>query len=146
MEIEEVLFTCDICGKIYTSKKRHDTHQTKVHLAPASPSTSPSGLYTRIATPVVKLSPEDESAGWNRDYIQLAIDLSLREHITPAVFDGENSNKKKCIICTENVVDCAYIRCGHMITCYDCTTKLKNKNQKCPICRKEITKILKIYD
>jgi hypothetical protein len=47
----------------------------------------------------------------------------------------------KCVACMENPRNSTNVACGHVSMCYDCLSKCK----KCPICRVEISKILKLY-
>ncbi|TNM99315.1 hypothetical protein fugu_012348 [Takifugu bimaculatus] len=52
----------------------------------------------------------------------------------------------ECTICYENVVDTVLYACGHMCLCYTCGLKLKKMaNACCPICRRTIKDIIKIY-
>ncbi|XP_010868435.2 neuralized E3 ubiquitin protein ligase 1Ab isoform X2 [Esox lucius] len=52
----------------------------------------------------------------------------------------------ECTICYENVVDTVLYACGHMCLCYTCGLKLKKMaNSCCPICRRTIKDIIKIY-
>ncbi|XP_064630154.1 protein neuralized-like [Lineus longissimus] len=51
----------------------------------------------------------------------------------------------ECSICFEQPVDSVLYTCGHMCTCYDCALIVKEKGQLCPICRKEIKDVIKIY-
>jgi hypothetical protein len=51
----------------------------------------------------------------------------------------------ECSICFEQAVDSVLYTCGHMCTCYDCALIVKKKGQLCPICRKEIKDVIKIY-
>ena len=47
-------------------------------------------------------------------------------------------------ICLENkVTHC--LDCGHIVTCYRCTSHLKNNNDRCPICRVLIKDARRIY-
>ena len=53
-----------------------------------------------------------------------------------------------CKICMkdENKIYCAFVKCGHMLTCLDCATKLsKEIHPTCPVCRSEIKQFLKLY-
>lgn len=51
-----------------------------------------------------------------------------------------------CTICYENAVDTVLYACGHMCLCYSCGLKLKKmSNACCPICRRTIRDIIKIY-
>ena len=61
---------------------------------------------------------------------------------------NEMISQKLCIICASKKVDVAFVDCGHMISCEKCANIIKNDikyKRKCPICRKDIKNILKIY-
>uniref|UniRef100_A0A8C7XWM6 E3 ubiquitin-protein ligase NEURL1 n=1 Tax=Oryzias sinensis TaxID=183150 RepID=A0A8C7XWM6_9TELE len=52
----------------------------------------------------------------------------------------------ECAICYENAVDAVLYACGHMCLCYTCGLRLKKMtNACCPICRRTIKDIIKIY-
>jgi len=49
--------------------------------------------------------------------------------------------KLLCKVCMEREIDTALLHCKHSVLCYDCAKTLDD----CPICRKPITQVLKIY-
>jgi len=49
--------------------------------------------------------------------------------------------RQKCQVCTNNLMDSVFLPCGHMMTCTLCGLKLVN----CPICKKRIARVTKIY-
>lgn len=51
------------------------------------------------------------------------------------------NNTKKCILCEENAKNSLITPCNHHCCCYTCGLKL----EKCPICRINVTELLKIY-
>lgn len=56
----------------------------------------------------------------------------------------ESIEQQNCSICNENIKDKHAIDpCGHTILCVTCYDKLNDK--KCPICRKDITKLIKLF-
>lgn len=54
-------------------------------------------------------------------------------------FDLGEDNK--CKVCLENNIDAVILRCGHLALCMSCSRGLK----KCPICRRNITEVVKIF-
>lgn len=48
-----------------------------------------------------------------------------------------------CLICMNQQRDVVFIPCGHIFSCYECSCKLKNKS--CPVCRKTVIHINKIF-
>lgn len=59
--------------------------------------------------------------------------------IVPADMDRD------CAICMANVRDCLLNPCHHMVTCYDCGTMLRGRDDCCPICRTKITDTIRVY-
>jgi len=51
-----------------------------------------------------------------------------------------------CNICMERKINTVIVDCGHRIFCISCSRQYKDDaSPTCPICRKEITHIIKIY-
>ncbi len=55
--------------------------------------------------------------------------------------ENENENDNECKICFEHSIDAVIMPCGHFAICMDCGIGLN----KCPICRKPIHKIQRIF-
>ncbi|KAF2071374.1 hypothetical protein CYY_007314 [Polysphondylium violaceum] len=66
---------------------------------------------------------------------QLLYDHEILQGSTPT----QESNY--CSICFENIINTVLIECGHSAVCLGCTKKIK----ECPICRKNILKVVQIY-
>ena len=59
----------------------------------------------------------------------------------PASGGGE-----KCLICYARPVDCAFYDCGHSSLCYKCAIACQRTPPSvCPMCRKPIKDVLKLY-
>lgn len=93
-----------------------------------------------------------------RDFIQrLCVSFFLASGTTPSspfpsrteslnFTSCSSSWSDECSICYENMVDAVLYACGHMCLCYTCGLKLKKMaNACCPICRRTIKDIIKIY-
>ncbi len=50
-----------------------------------------------------------------------------------------------CAICMDTPRNSVLRPCNHMITCYNCSTLLLNRQDNCPICRDKIEDIIKIF-
>ncbi|KAG7643526.1 hypothetical protein ISN44_As02g033260 [Arabidopsis suecica] len=59
--------------------------------------------------------------------------------------DVEASNKSLCAICFDAPRDCCFLPCGHCVSCYQCGTKIKRTKGRCPICRKKMMHVKRIY-
>ena len=53
----------------------------------------------------------------------------------------ECDNVLNCSICYTNEKNVVFLPCKHNVTCSECSKNIKN----CPICRKKIIEIIKIY-
>ncbi|XP_012079336.1 E3 ubiquitin-protein ligase APD2 [Jatropha curcas] len=57
------------------------------------------------------------------------------------LYDG-----KICIICYDEERNCFFVPCGHCATCYICAkTIFSGENKVCPICRRFISKVRKLF-
>lgn len=58
----------------------------------------------------------------------------------------KETSKNRCTICCAE--DSIYVidPCGHKVFCEDCYDLFKNKSSDCPICRKHISKVIKVYE
>ena len=51
------------------------------------------------------------------------------------------SGSTECVVCLEERYNIAFVPCGHLITCLECSFKVKN----CPVCRLHIAGRLRVY-
>ncbi len=58
---------------------------------------------------------------------------------------NENSSDDDCVICMDISRNSVLRPCNHMITCYECSMLLLNREDNCPICRKRIEDVIKIF-
>ncbi|XP_030068311.1 E3 ubiquitin-protein ligase NEURL1B isoform X1 [Microcaecilia unicolor] len=60
--------------------------------------------------------------------------------------EPQGSKNGECTVCFDNEVDTVIYTCGHMCLCNSCGLKLKKQiNACCPICRRVIKDVIKIY-
>lgn len=74
---------------------------------------------------------------------QFARNTECRDCKTPKP-NEDAVDQQKCIICCTNQRNSSLTHgnTAHIVTCYDCGVKLKN----CPVCRQNVTKVIKVYD
>ena len=53
----------------------------------------------------------------------------------------ELDHLKTCVICMDKKIHYAFLPCGHVCACHYCLIQIK----ECPLCKKEIKGLLKIY-
>uniref|UniRef100_A0A914VF83 Protein neuralized n=1 Tax=Plectus sambesii TaxID=2011161 RepID=A0A914VF83_9BILA len=71
-----------------------------------------------------------------------------RPPVTPArppMDAKELQEGDECSVCMSAGVDCVIYTCGHMCMCYDCACEQWKRKGDCPICRKNITDVIRIY-
>lgn len=61
------------------------------------------------------------------------------DSIQPAGMDRD------CAICMARIRDCLLNPCHHMVTCCECGNMLQERHDSCPICRTDISEIVRVY-
>lgn len=51
-----------------------------------------------------------------------------------------------CCICSDSTADYAVVPCGHKCLCSECMKRFTKGRSLCPICRKTINELVKIYE
>ncbi|GAB2228357.1 hypothetical protein Droror1_Dr00010192 [Drosera rotundifolia] len=66
---------------------------------------------------------------------------SSNDSSSDELYDG-----KICVICYDHPRNCFFVPCGHCATCYDCAQRIMEGESKvCPICRRIIHKLRKLF-
>ena len=117
-------YKCTNCNKLYRYLASFRSHLTSKHN--------------------IEFSKTDEN-------INIAIINSMNNinESQELVETNEISYDELCIICMIRSKTTAFFRCGHKVCCHDCAKKMLKKHKdlrKCPICRKNISGVLRIYD
>jgi hypothetical protein len=56
-------------------------------------------------------------------------------------YKNKSNTEKKCVACFDKSMNATNTTCGHISMCYECLSKC----DKCPICRVNISQIIKLY-
>ncbi len=148
--MSNIKYTCtnSDCNKGYVTEKGYRNHLLKIHHI----NNDQLGDEPTINLPSPIINKADEEQGWNKDQIELALEMSMKEQFKDMIPNEdevlEMSNKNACLICSGAKADVAFVDCGHMVTCEKCAKRIKNESiykRKCPVCRKPVKKILKIF-
>ncbi|KAJ8437936.1 hypothetical protein Cgig2_031452 [Carnegiea gigantea] len=102
------------------------------------------------------LSPKgDERSSWGSSYDSIPNDEEdLEEKLLEGypevgkVFkEGEvNCNPRRlCVVCFDGPRDCFFLPCGHCATCFPCGSRIAEEAATCPICRRKMKKVRKIF-
>uniref|UniRef100_A0A8C8E534 E3 ubiquitin-protein ligase NEURL1B n=1 Tax=Otus sunia TaxID=257818 RepID=A0A8C8E534_9STRI len=113
--------------------------------APRQAQLSPVFAGTVQSSPVT-VSPSGSPGG--SQYDMTAPSSPLSPPISPVFPPPEPSSSKngECTVCFDSEVDTVIYTCGHMCLCNTCGLKLKKQlNACCPICRRVIKDVIKIY-
>uniref|UniRef100_A0A2P2MH09 RING-type domain-containing protein n=1 Tax=Rhizophora mucronata TaxID=61149 RepID=A0A2P2MH09_RHIMU len=99
--------------------------------------------------PLLSRKDDDESSWGSYDSIShdegdadewLAANSIERKPIA----EGEN-HRHLCIICFDAARDCFFLPCGHCAACFTCGTRIAEEAGTCPMCRRSIKKVRKIF-
>lgn len=55
------------------------------------------------------------------------------------------SSEKECVVCMDNERNCVLHPCHHLCTCINCGRLLFKRQDACPICRRAITNVFRVY-
>ncbi|KAK9755761.1 hypothetical protein RND81_01G048600 [Saponaria officinalis] len=59
---------------------------------------------------------------------------------------GSNSKSSRlCAICFDAPKDCFFVPCGHSVACFSCGSRIAEEAGTCPICRRKMKKVRKIF-
>ena len=58
---------------------------------------------------------------------------------------SSGSQENDCAICMDQSRNSVLRPCNHMITCYECSMLLLNRQDNCPVCREKIEEVIKIF-
>lgn len=62
--------------------------------------------------------------------------------------DESNSSCRKessCVICLHSKREYAFVPCGHLCVCWDCSISVANLDGRCPLCRVNATHVMRIF-
>ncbi|XP_028764334.1 uncharacterized protein LOC114722465 [Neltuma alba] len=100
------------------------------------------------------LSPKDDDlSSWGSSYESMSQDEEDLDFLTgdsingKSIADGETSNntRRLCAICFDAPRDCFFLPCGHCVACFECATRLAEAEGTCPVCRRNMKKVRKIF-
>ncbi|KAJ4797429.1 RING/U-box superfamily protein [Rhynchospora pubera] len=57
----------------------------------------------------------------------------------------ESGSSNLCSICCDAPRDCFFLPCGHSATCYACAERISDEAGTCPICRRRMKKVRRIF-
>ncbi|KAM1749021.1 hypothetical protein ACFX12_009941 [Malus domestica] len=93
---------------------------------------------------------DDDQSSWGSSYDSASNDEGDLEDFLAGEGkmsrDGESNNTRRlCAICFDAPRDCFFLPCGHCVACFECATRIAEAAATCPICRRNIKKVRKIF-
>lgn len=73
------------------------------------------------------------------------LDVRSLERKQSRDIENDNSTRQLCAICFDAPRDCFFLPCGHCVACLSCGTRITGAAGTCPICRRTIRKVSRIY-
>jgi len=70
---------------------------------------------------------------------------ALRGELRRAKARGEQGDSTACTVCLENPREVVLTACGHVCLCTTCADRIRYRDNRCPVCRKDIDKIKPVY-
>ncbi|KAF9665607.1 hypothetical protein SADUNF_Sadunf16G0140600 [Salix dunnii] len=94
---------------------------------------------------------DDDSSSWGSSYDSNSHEeedlekwLAVNCLEGKSVAEGENL-RRLCVICFDALRDCFFLPCGHCAACFTCGTRIAEEVGACPICRRSLKKVRKIF-
>lgn len=97
---------------------------------------------------------DDDLSSWGSSYDSVSQDDEDLEDGKAAdslegkpLKDGEYNNniRRLCAICFDAPRDCFFLPCGHCVACFACGTRIAELAGTCPICRRNMKKVRRIF-
>ncbi|KAG5553180.1 hypothetical protein RHGRI_011148 [Rhododendron griersonianum] len=97
---------------------------------------------------------DDDLSSWGSSYDSVSQDDEDLEDGMAAdslegkpLKDGEYNNniRRLCAICFDAPRDCFFLPCGHCVACFACGTRIAELAGTCPICRRNMKKVRRIF-
>lgn len=102
-----------------------------------------------ILKPVAEMSDVSEVENWENESHKLS-DKDRKARLEK-IMDKKQlqrrktpSEKRKCVICMENKIDCVFRPCGHGGVCLECAQKMVQEKAVCYCCREPIKRVVQI--
>uniref|UniRef100_A0A1D1Y404 E3 ubiquitin-protein ligase rififylin n=1 Tax=Anthurium amnicola TaxID=1678845 RepID=A0A1D1Y404_9ARAE len=117
---------------------------------PTHSQVAPEATYER--TPLLSNEDDDHSSlGSSYDSISndendIEEQLEVAPNEPKPVIGSEGSDTQHlCTVCCDAPKDCFFLPCGHCATCFTCGTRVTEEAGICPICRRRMKKVKKIF-
>ena len=59
--------------------------------------------------------------------------------------EGLDAEDNSCVVCMDAARTAVCVPCGHNAGCIECLTAIHESNQGCPVCRAELTQVIRLF-
>ncbi|CDY07747.1 hypothetical protein BRARA_C01923 [Brassica rapa] len=91
------------------------------------------------------VNKDEDGSSMGSSNESFAADDADLEDFTGNEGEASNSTRRLCAICFDAKRDCFFLPCGHCVSCYQCGTKIAEAAGSCPVCRRTMKKVKRIY-
>ena len=151
-------YKCQICTKKYVYEKALQNHIFKDHNVEHISNNENIDINTQLA--LLNSIKDTNTKTNNNTYVSnnMNCDSNYSNQVDPILnnthinntINNSTNNDNLCVICLVNEKDTAFFRCGHKVCCNKCARIILNKKKKyekkCPVCRREVVGVLKIFE
>ncbi|XP_057983454.1 E3 ubiquitin-protein ligase APD2 [Malania oleifera] len=111
-------------------------------------------IVSERTTPLLSSHKDEDILSRGSSYDSLSQDEDdLEDGLTVGSLDGKspkdsennNTSRRLCAICFDAPRDCFFLPCGHCVACFTCGTRIAEAAGSCPICRRNMKKVKKIF-
>ncbi|XP_038725898.1 E3 ubiquitin-protein ligase APD2-like isoform X2 [Tripterygium wilfordii] len=100
---------------------------------------------------------DDDTSSWGSSYDSISHGEEDLDEWTAGnsldgktLTEGENYNninnpQRLCVVCFSAPRDCFFLPCGHCAACFSCGTRIAEEAGACPVCRRSMKKVRKIF-
>ncbi|QCE11921.1 protein neuralized [Vigna unguiculata] len=88
---------------------------------------------------------DDDVSSWGSSYGSLPQDEQDLDFLPGDGQSSNNSTRRLCAICFDAPRDCFFLPCGHCVACFACGTRIAEASGTCPVCRRNMKKVRKIF-
>lgn len=123
---------------------------TKLRLIPEEPELQSEELPPERTPLITQKDGDDSSCG--SSYVSLSQgEEDDDDRFLPGSPRGEGTEnsetyqRRLCVICFDDPRDSFFLPCGHCAACFTCGMRIAEESSLCPICRKKIRRVRKIF-
>ena len=108
-------------------------------------STTKFALYGNDIVNICKLYSQKKSVRKIKKTKQINMIPQILNNVNTSNSITKKKERKTCIVCYDAKNTHLCVPCGHQCFCKDCSKQINELGNKCPICRANVSQIIKVY-